>query len=88
MPCENAPDSYSVYSTKHSSIGGEAIGLTHCYVLPSPWYGTVCKMCSNTMLLAHNNLVDRAHLHNVLELFVHVPQSKLTCMKVNNTAII
>ena len=36
---------------------------------------------------AHDNLVDRTHLHNVLKLFVHVPQSKLTCMKVKNTAI-
>ncbi len=30
------------------------------------------------MALTHNDLVDWTHLHDVLELLIHVPQSKLT----------
>ena len=29
--------------------------------------------------LTHNDLVEGSHLHDVLKLFVHVSQSKLTC---------
>ena len=31
--------------------------------------------------LTHNDLVEGAHLHDVLKLFVHVTQSKLTCVE-------
>ena len=30
--------------------------------------------------LTHNDLVERAHLHDVLKLFVRVSQSELTCV--------
>ena len=31
--------------------------------------------------VTHNDLVNRAHFHNVLKLLVHVSQCKLTCTK-------
>ena len=33
------------------------------------------------VFLPYNDLVDRAHFHNVLKLFIHVSQSELTCDK-------
>ena len=40
---------------------------------------TLLELLTIKLLRPHNDLVDGPHLHDVLELFVHVPQSELTC---------